>query len=455
MEMNKKHDLTTGNPLKKIFLFMVPVLIGNIFQQLYSTVDTVIVGRTLGADALAAVGGTGGIHFIVFGCVSGLSSGVTVLTSQYIGAQDRERASRSVAVIYMIAAVASLIFTVGGVALLPWILKWMNIPEELYARAYSYQIVCFVGLCGTLLYNVEANLNRALGDSITPLIYLIISSLLNIILDFVFILNFHMDVAGAALATVLAQTFSGLACMVHSMRKYELLRIRRESFAFERGFVWRHLKIGLPLSMQDSITGIGVAIFQSALNAMGANAIAAYTACSRVESFSTMPMFAISTALVTYVAQNYGARKQDRIKKGVNAAIKVSLVFSVLTGALIILFSDALVGIFVGRNAVEVLALARKYLFVNASCLWCAALLFVYRAAVQGTGETRIPMIGGFVELAMRIFAAYVLAGIWGFVGLATAYPLAWLFAAFLNIGYYVLVSKKKMGEMAPSQSDL
>lgn len=449
--MNRKHDLTTGNPLQKIFLFMVPVLIGNIFQQLYSTVDTIIVGRTLGADALAAVGGTGGIHFIVFGFASGLSSGVTVLTSQYIGAQDRTRASRSVAVIYMIAAIISIVFSIGGVAMLPWILKWMNIPDALYARAYSYQIVCFVGLCGTLLYNVEANLSRALGDSITPLIYLIVSSVLNIILDYVFILNFHLDVAGAALATVLAQTFSGLACMVHSMRKYELLRIKKESFAFERGFVWGHLKIGLPLSLQDSITGIGVAIFQSALNSMGASAIAAYTACSKVESFSTMPMFAISTALVTYVAQNYGARKYDRIKKGVNAAIKVSLVFSIVTGALIILFSDELVGIFVGKSATEVLALARDYLFINASCLWCAALLFVYRAAVQGTGQTRIPMIGGMIELTMRIFAAYVLAGIWGFKGLATAYPLAWLFAAFLNIGYYVFVSKKKMNEI-PAQ---
>lgn len=445
MEASEKHDLTTGSPLKKIVIFMLPVLIGNIFQQMYSAVDTVIVGRTLGADALAAVGGTGGIQFVVFGFSAGLACGVTVLTSQYIGAKDQERAMRSVAVTYLIAIVLVVICSVGGIALLPWLLKILNIPAEIYKRAYTYQFICFVGLAGMTLYELEASLLRALGDSVTPLIFLIISSVMNIILDFVFILDFQMDVAGAALATVLAQVFSGVACLVYSMKKYEILRLKRESFQFDAVFVWKHIRIGLPLSIQDSITGIGVFIFQSALNSMGATAIAAYTACQKIENISIMPMFAISTALVTYVAQNYGAQKYDRIRRGVNISILVSLMFSIVCGAVIVLTCERLVAIFVGREAVEVIRLAKIYMTIDACSLWCAALLFVYRAAVQGTGETVVPMLGGGVELGMRVFAALVLGKVLGFTGLATAYPLAWLFAGLLNFVYYLHLRRKML----------
>lgn len=438
MEISDKRDLTTGNPLKKIVIFMIPVLIGNIFQQLYSTVDTIIVGRTLGPDALAAVGGTGGLSFLVFGFSSGLASGVTVLTSQYIGAKDHVKASRSVGVIYTLVAGIVVVCTIGGLLLLPWILHMMNIPDELYDRTYAYQFICFAGLMGTLLYNLESSLLRALGDSTTPLFFLIVSSVMNIILDLVFILNFHMDVAGAALATVLSQAFSGVASMIFSMRKYELLRLKRDSFRFGFKFLWEHVRIGLPLSIQNSITAVGMVVFQSALNSLGADTIAAYTACQKIESFSTMPMFASSTALVTYVAQNYGAKDYGRIRKGVKALFLVNLAISLVGGSLIILFSEPLVGLFVGRESMEVIRLAKIYIVINAGCLWCAALLFVFRAAVQGTGVTQVPMIGGFIELFMRVFAALVLAEKFGFVGLATAYPLAWLFAAFLNIGYYI-----------------
>lgn len=421
---------------------MIPVLIGNIFQQLYSTVDTIIVGRTLGPNALAAVGGAGGLSFLIFGFSSGLSSGVTVLTSQYIGAKDHVKASRSVGVIYALTSVIAIICTVGGILLLPWILHIMNIPSELYNRTYAYQMICFAGLVGTLLYNLESGLLRALGDSTTPLFFLIISSAMNIILDLVFILNFHMDVAGAALATVLSQTFSGVASMIFSMRKYELLRLGRNSFCYDYRFFWEHIKIGLPLAIQNSITAVGMLVFQSALNSMGADSIAAYTACQKIESFSTMPMFASSTALVTYVAQNYGAKNNRRIRKGVNALFWVNLSISLICGGLIIMFSEPVIGLFIGRESIEVIRLAKSYITINAGCLWCAALLFVYRAAVQGTGVTQVPMIGGFIELFMRVFAALVLARTFGFIGLATAYPLAWLFAAFLNIGYYIYECK-------------
>lgn len=422
---------------------MLPILVGNVFQQLYSTVDTIIVGRTLGSDALAAVGGIGSIQFMVFGFSSGLASGVTVLTSQYIGAKDRDKASRSVAVIYVIAVVITIICTAGGIFLLPALLNILHMPPELYARAYAYQFICFAGLAGKLLYNLESSLLRAMGDSRTPLIFLIAASLMNIILDFVFILNFHMDVSGAALATILSESLSGVACLIYSLKKYEMLRVRKADFRIEIGFLAEHVKTGLPISVQNSITGIGVMVFQSALNGMGANSIAAYTACHKIETFATMPMFAIGTALVTYVAQNYGAKKLQRIKQGVNAAIFTCLFFSIVIGAGIIIFCRPLVSVFVGSGAVEVIELSQIYMAVEGSCLWCAALLFVYRAAVQGVGITKIPMWGGFLELLMRIFAAMYLSRILGFRGLAAAYPLAWLFAAALNIAYYIYLYRR------------
>lgn len=442
MELNKKYDLTEGNVLKTIVYFMLPILAGNIFQQLYSTVDTIIVGRTLGSDALAAVGGTGSIQFMIFGFSSGLASGVTVLTSQYIGAKNKEKASRSVAVIYMIDIGITAICTVGGILLLPVLLNILHMPSELYARAYTYQFICFAGLAGKLLYNLESSLLRAMGDSRTPLIFLILASLMNIVLDFVFILSLHMDVSGAALATILSESFSGVACLIYSLKKYEMLRVRKKDFRIEFHFFIEHIKTGLPISIQNSITGIGVMVFQSALNGMGTNSIAAYTACHKIETFATMPMFAIGTALVTYVAQNFGAKKNRRIKQGVKAAIFTCLFFSIVIGIGIIVFCRPLVSVFVGNKALEVIELSQVYMTVEGSCLWCAALLFVYRAAVQGVGVTKIPMWGGFLELFMRIFAALYLSRVFGFQGLAAAYPLAWLAAAALNIVYYISLCK-------------
>ena len=262
---------------------MLPILAGNVFQQLYSAVDTIIVGRTLGSDALASVGSIGSLQFLVFGFCSGLAGGVTVVTSQFIGAGKTENARRSTAVIYMIWAVVSLLCTVVGIVCLPGLLHILNMPEKLFQRAYAYQLVCFIGLGGQLLYNVEASLLRAIGNSKVPLIFLIISSVLNIILDFVFILVFHMDVVGAAAATILAQSLSGVGCLIYSFRKYPQLRVRKEDFKISFAFLADHLRVGLPLSIQDSITGVGMMVFQSALNGMGADAIAAYYGIDLIE----------------------------------------------------------------------------------------------------------------------------------------------------------------------------
>ena len=442
--MERKYDLTKGDVFQTILMFMLPILAGNVFQQLYSAVDTIIVGRTLGSDALASVGSIGSLQFLVFGFCSGLAGGVTVVTSQFIGAGKMENARRSTAVIYMIWAVVSLLCTVVGIVCLPGLLHILNMPENLFQRAYAYQLVCFIGLGGQLLYNVESSLLRAIGNSKVPLIFLIISSVLNIILDFVFILVFHMDVIGAAAATILAQSLSGVGCLIYSFRKYPQLRVRKEDFKISIAFLADHLRVGLPLSIQDSITGVGMMVFQSALNGMGADAIAAYYGIDLIEVLTGFKFIGqkIAVAMVTFTAQNFGAKQYQRIRKGMKVSLLSCLFFSVVVGGLIIMFCKPLVSIFVGSGAVEVIRLSRIYNSIEASCLWCAALLFTYRGAVQGTGNTKIPMMGGFLELLMRVFAALCLSRIWGFPGLAMAYPLAWIFAALLNMWYYRKLDK-------------
>ena len=435
--MNDKNNLTVGSPLSKIMVFMLPVLLGNVFQQLYNLADTIIVGRILGAQALAAVGATGGISFMVFGFSSGISSGMTVLTSQFIGAGDEERARKSVAVITAVGIVLAVLFTLLGITLLPAMLRILQVPEEIYAGAYEYQKIIFIGWAGSLLYWLDSSILRALGDSRTPLIFLILSTLLNIGLDYAFIILLHTGVGGAAAATILAQALSGIACLVYSLRKYELLRLTRDDFRFPMSFAMQHVRIGLPISIQNSITGLGVVVFQSAVNHMGADAIAAYTACSKVQNIITMPMFAISTTIVTFTAQNFGAGKRERIREGIRFSLIIEIVFSIVCGALVILFSDAVVALFVGRQETEVLRLAHSFVRVEESFLWLAAVLFIYRAGVQGMGNSRVPMIGGFLELAMRVFTALVLAAPLGFAGLGLACPLAWALAGGLNLIFY------------------
>ena len=445
-DVKEKADLTVGSPLKKILIFMLPVLIGNIFQQVYSAADTIIVGRTLGADALAAVGSTNSIHFVIFSLMSGLSSGVTILTAQYIGAGDMNKARRSVAMVYIIGAGMAVLCTGLGLIFLKGLFVILKIPQELYDDAYIYQLISIGGFAGILLYNMVSSLLRAIGDSTTPLVFLIIASLINIGLDFLFILVFKLGVAGAAYATILSQTLSGVTCLIYSMKRYELFRLKAADFRIEGRFLWDHIKTGLPISVQNSITGIGVMFFQSALNNMGPDAIAAYTACSKIDTFTVSPMFAIATALVTFTAQNFGAGKKDRIREGVKVSLIAEAIFSVVMGAVLIISCTFLVSVFVGKGETEVLRLSKIYMTIESCFLWSAALLFIYRAAVQGIGETRIPMLGGVLELAMRIAAALVVSRFFGFIGLSAATPMAWVAAAALNMVYYFRRSKKDFG---------
>jgi putative MATE family efflux protein len=419
-------NLTVGNPGVLIVSFTLPLLIGNLFQQFYNMADTFIVGRTIGVSALAAVGCTGSINFLILGFVLGFTSGSSIITAQRFGAGDVRGVRRSFAAGIWLGLAMTLLLTAGSVLVTRPLLLLLRTPQEILGDAYAYIIVIFWGTAAMVLFNLLSNVMRAVGDSRTPLIFLVIACVINIVLDYVFILVFHTGVAGAAYATVIAQLVSGLLCIGFIWKKLPLLRISGEDWRIQRGELREHLKVALPMGFQMSIIAIGVVILQFALNSLGTVAVAAFTAAQKIDTLATFPLSSFGVAMATYTAQNYGARKIDRIRKGVIQCAVISGTFSILMGFLFVLTGSRLASIFIGADP-EAVSLAHVYLRINGSCYIILALLFIFRQTLQGLGDSLVPTIAGIMELVMRTFAALILPGFLGFTGICIASPLAWL----------------------------
>lgn len=436
-------SMTSGKPAKLILLFALPLIVGNVFQQFYSMADTIIVGRTIGVNALAAVGCTGSISFFVLGFVMGFTSGLAIIAAQRFGAQDEEGIKSSFAASLLLGAAVSVILTVLAVLLARPFLEMLQTPPEIIDDAAAYITIIFWGIPASLLFNLASNMMRALGDSRTPLFFLIFTCCVNIALDFTFILVFHMGVAGAGVATILSQLLSGVLCMIYIMKKVPLLWVKREHFRVGKEEILRHLRIACPMAFQMSIIAIGALILQFALNGLGAVSVAAYTAAQKIDTIATMPINSLGAAMSTYSAQNYGANRIDRIRKGVFQCILMSVSFSIVMGMVNIFAGSKLAAIFVGSGEKEVLSLARTYLSINGTFYFILALLFIYRFTLQGLGKGLVPTIAGVMELVMRTASALILVNSFGFAGACMANPLAWAGALVpLAAAYYVIMHK-------------
>lgn len=439
-------DMTTGNPAKLIVLFTIPLIVGNIFQQFYSMADTLIVGRTLGVNALAAVGCTGSITFLVLGFAMGLTTGLSIITAQRFGARDEAGIKQSVATGAVICIGVTVLLTIIAVLFTKQILILMRTPEEILQDATSYLLIIFCGMGACVLFNMLSNYIRALGDSRTPLVFLIIACILNIVLDFILILVFKMGVAGAGWATITAQLISGLLCLVYIKKKLPILWLTKEEWHVSMREIKRHLSVALPMAFQMSIIAIGAIILQFALNGLGAVSVAAYSAAQKIDAIATMPMNSFGTTMATYAAQNYGAGKPQRIRKGVRQCCFISVGFAILMGVVNILAGYQLAGLFVGPSETEVMKLAQTYLQINGTMYAVLALLFIYRFTLQGLGKGVVPTIAGIMELVMRVFAAIVLTGMIGFAGACWSSPLAWIGAVIpLGIAYVHTMRKMKI----------
>ena len=430
-------DLTKGRPMPQILSFGIPVLFGYLFQQLYSVVDTAIVGKTLGGAALAAVGSTGSINFLVVGFCCGVCAGFAIPVAQQFGAGNNQELRRYVTGGVWLSAVIALVMTAAMAVSCDGILTAMNTPGDIYQQAYAYIQTIFLGLPAYVLYNFCAGVLRSLGDSRTPVIWLVAASLTNIVLDIVFILTFQMDVFGAALATVLSQALAGAGCLIRLVRGYPVLKTERADWYPDRGRLGELCLMGLPMGLQYSITAIGSVMLQTAVNGLGTVYVTAVTAASKVSMFLCCPFDAMGCTMATYGGQNVGAAKWERLHQGVRACVTLGAVYSGIALAVLLLFSDPLTMLFLDEGSAGLLPLARQNLLITASCYFLLALVNIFRFLIQGMGFSPLATLAGVLEMAARAGIS-CLVPLFGFTAACFASPMAWLMAdAFLVPAYF------------------
>ncbi len=445
MARNINRDLTQGSPIKLLIGFSLPLLGGFLFQQLYSFVDTAIVGRFLGYDALAAVGSTGSLNFLINGFCIGLCSGFAIPIAQAKGANDETELRRFIMhSVYLCAAISLAMGLITGVGS-PLLLQLMNTQDELLPMAIAYIQPVFFAIPTTVLYNMASGVMRSLGDSRTPMLAIVIAALMNIALDLLFILVFHMGVAGAAWATVLSQLASGLWCLFVMMRKFPVLKMSKDDRRIRKPFIRRLLGMGLPFGLQYSITAIGSVTVTVAVNGLGTIAVAAVTAAGKLSMLFCIVFDALASAMATFAGQNVGAKKIDRIHQGLKSVSLVGCIYCVIAFVVILFFGKDMVALFVDADdpavIAEVLDKAQQFLIVNSAIYIPLLFVNIVRFTIQGVGFTTVAMTAGLMELIGRAFVAIVLVPFFGFNAAVWANPVAWLLAdAFLFPCYFTVM---------------
>lgn len=440
------NDLTKGNIWKQIISFTIPILLANLFQNLYSAVDSAIVGHYAGNSAFAAVSSTGSITFFVIGWAMGINSGFAIMISQRFGAGDKKGVRHYTAMSLYLCVIMAVVMTAALLLTNDWVLRLMQTQESLFEDTYVYLQVTYMGLAATIAYNFLAALLRSLGDSRAPLIFLIISSIINFALDMLFVAVFSWGVAGAAAATVISQGISALLCLVYIIIKFPILRLKKEDMYFSFASAWKLLGLGIPMALQFSITAIGTMIVQVALNRLGEVYITSYGACGKIQNITAQFFTAFGSCLATFTGQNAGANRMDRVRKGVKITVIMTLICSAVDIVLMTCFGSSLVRLFVSDVDAELLRVSQQYFNVIAWFYPVLSLIFIYRNVLQGMGNGFVPMLGGVMELMARIVAIALLAGPFGYVGVCAANPLAWFAALVPTVPayYYTMYIKPK-----------
>lgn len=429
--------MTKGNPTKLIFYFAMPMLLGNLVQQLYIMIDAVIVGKFVSVDALAAVGSTGAINFFMISLIIGLMSGIAVVVAQYFGFQDYNKLKDVIATASIAVLVAGIVFTILGLLLAKPLLILLQTPENIMDDATIFLTTLFIGILPMSLYNGVSAILRALGNSITPLVFLIFSSLMNIVLDFVFVVWMNYGVQGAAWATVLSQVIAAILCLYYAYKHVPYMRIERQRFKIHKPLLKEMIRIGLPSGLQGAFISIGNMAIQSLINGFGATVVAAYTAASRIDSLTYQPGIAFGAASSTFAAQNVGAGKLDRVKKGFWSGIKVVTITSLLITIIVQLFAKQFLLLFVDGKEKEVIEIGMGYLLIVSLFYVVVGILFVVRETLRGTGDALVPLMMGIFELVSRLVIGFALSKIMGYEGLWWATPVAWVTATALGLWRY------------------
>lgn len=431
-------DMTKGSPMKLILGFSVPLLFGFLFQQFYNLVDTIIVGRFLGVDDLAAVGATGSVNFLIIGFCMGVCNGFSIPISHKFGAGDYVGLRKYVANCVWLGIGFSAVMTVVTTWLCRDILVLMRTPDNIIDGAYTYIWIIFLGIPTTYLYNIVSGVIRALGDSKTPVIFLILSSFINIGLDLFFILNLNMGVAGAAWATVIAQGVSGVCCLLYMIKKFEILHIKKTEWAPDLHMMRVLCGMGVPMGLQYSITAIGSVILQSATNTLGSQAVASVTAAGRIGNFLACPFDAFGSTMATYGGQNVGAGRLERLDKGLKSCVILGAGYSVIALLVSIFFGGTLATLFVESTETAIIHNVKLFLIMNTAFYFPLALVNIIRFLIQGMGFPTFAILAGVFEMIARALAGFLLVPAFGFVGSCLGSPIAWVLAdAFLIPAYF------------------
>ena len=436
-------DLTRGNPASLIVKFALPLLIGNIFQQLYQVSDIIIVGRLISVDALAALGASAPIFFVILLVTLGFTGGLTVITAQRFGARDEDGVRSSVTHSLRACITLSIIFTILLLVFLRPILRWMNVPENIMTDAYNFMFVLGLSLPVIVAYNLLSGFIRALGDSKTPLYFLIATTLVNILLNLFLISVCKLGVIGSALGTFISISISGVCCVIYIGRRFPILRLRREDWKYNRLFMKEHMNIAVPMAIQFSVLSVGLLIMQKVCNSFGSDIIAAFTAALRIEQLATQPMVALGIAMATFAAQNFGAGMIKRIRQGVLYSSLMSISFGIFIALLVRFVGENMITVFSEDVTEKIITAGRQYLNISTLFYIFLGQIFIFRNTLQGMGQSVIPLIAGFTELLMRSFAAIWLADYIGYLGVCWASPIAWFGAAMVvSVGYFVTIRK-------------
>ena len=433
-------DMTSGSPMKIILWFTLPIFIGNVFQQFYNMADAVIVGKFVGNNALAAVGSTGTIKFLINGFVIGMTAGFTVLTAQKFGAGDERGIRKSVTGAAWLSLIVGLILTAAFMVFMKPLLTLMNTPADIFDDAYAYIMIISGGILAQMLYNLLASILRALGNSRVPLYFLILSAVLNIVLDLVFVIVFQMGAAGAAVATIISQGVSGLLCLVYIGKKVQLLKMTKEDWKPQTTLLSAQLKVGIPMALQYSITAIGTMMVQSSLNILGSTLVAAYTAAGKIEQVVTQAYIAMGTTMATYGAQNMGAGDVPRIRQGFKACTIIGIVYSFIAAAFVMTAGKYMTYLFVSEDVGTIMNSVDIYLKCVGIFFIPLAVVNIYRNGIQGLGYGLLPMTAGIAELIGRGVVAVIAAGQRSYLGVCLASPAAWILAGGLLIVMYYYI---------------
>ena len=443
MSKNKTNDMTVGSPVKLIIQFMIPMFLGNVFQQFYNIVDSIVAGQFIGVDALAAIGSTGSLMFFVTGWLNGLSSGFAIIVAQRFGARKYDEMRHYVAMSFYLMAAFALVMTAAFLALNEPILRLMNSPENVMQDVKSYMGIIYAGLIITAAYDILAAVLRALGDSKSPLYFLIISAGINVVLDIVLICVFGMGVEGCAYATVIAQGISAVCCIIYIVKKYPILHLKKENFAISLDSFRRLIALGIPMGLQFSITAIGTIIVQGAVNIYGTTYMAGFSAAGKIQNIASMVAVSMGATIATYVGQNRGAGKMDRVKQGVNYCWIMLLVWSVIEMLLMYFGGKYFTYLFVSSSQTDVINVSVTYFHTVFWAYPFLCTIFLFRNALQGMGYGLVPMLGGVFELVARTAIVVFVAGKTTFAGVCLADPVAWIAALIPLIPYYFRIMKK------------